>query len=54
MLTGILIGLAALTAAGMWLARVIAGDGYGMRPTPRSHPDEIPLTQHEKLRRLAR
>lgn len=34
--------------------RAVANDGYGHRPPPRSHRDEVGITQHEKLRRLAR
>ena len=34
--------------------RIVANDGYGHNPPPRSHRDEVALTQHEKLRRLGR
>ncbi|MCW2748940.1 MAG: hypothetical protein JWR83_50 [Aeromicrobium sp.] len=36
------------------LLRAVANDGYGHTPPPRSHRDEVALTQHEKLRRLTR
>jgi hypothetical protein len=34
--------------------RIVANDGYGHNPPPRSHREEVPLTQHEMLRRLHR
>ena len=36
-----LIGLSALTAVLVSLARTVAFDGLGTRPTPRSHPEEV-------------
>jgi hypothetical protein len=36
-----LIGLIALAAVFVSLARTIASDGYGKRPPPRSHPEEM-------------
>lgn len=46
----IFVGMAIVYA----LARAMAEDGYGKRPPPRSHRDEVAITQHERLRRLAR
>jgi hypothetical protein len=46
----LLVGVPVIGAA----LRAVAHDGYGHRPPPRSHRDEVALTQHEKLRRLAR
>lgn len=34
------VGLAAPVAVLVSLIRTIAADGYGTRPTPRSHPEE--------------
>ncbi|GAA3529008.1 hypothetical protein GCM10022234_27890 [Aeromicrobium panaciterrae] len=37
----VLVGLLALAAILVALARTIANDGLGTRPTPRSHPEEV-------------
>ena len=49
----IVLTMAFVTAA-VQLVGTLRGDGYGHNPPPRSHRDEAPLTQHERLRRLAR
>lgn len=51
----VLVVIAGLIGVPLTLAvvRAVANDGYGHRPPPRSHRDEVALTQHEKLRRLA-
>lgn len=36
-----LVGLFALVAILVPLARTVASDGLGTRPTPRSHPEEV-------------
>ncbi|MCW2798910.1 MAG: hypothetical protein JWQ70_382 [Aeromicrobium sp.] len=46
----LLVGVPVIVA----VLRVVANDGYGHNPPPRSHRDEVGLTQHEKLRRLGR
>jgi len=37
----LLIGLAALVAILVALARILVADGYGVRPPPRSHREEV-------------
>lgn len=44
----------ALVVAAAQIVGVIRRDGYGHNPSPRSHHGEELLTQHERLRRLAR
>ena len=46
----LLVGVPVIVA----VLRVVANDGYGHNPPPRSHHGEVDLTQHEKLRRLSR
>ncbi|WP_332644361.1 hypothetical protein [Aeromicrobium sp.] len=36
-----LVGLLALVATLVMLARAVATDGYGKRPPPRSHQEEM-------------
>ncbi len=48
------IALIALTPVAYAVLRAVANDGYGHNPPPRSHRDEVAVSQHEKLRRLAR
>lgn len=50
----VVIALVAVAPIAYAVMRAVANDGYGHRPPPRSHRDEVPITQHEKLRRLAR
>ncbi|MDX6276525.1 MAG: hypothetical protein QOJ72_653 [Nocardioidaceae bacterium] len=44
----------AVVVATVQLVGVLRGDGYGHNPPPRSHRGEESLTQHERVRRLAR
>jgi hypothetical protein len=37
----VLIGLVALAAILVALVRAVVADGYGMRPPPRSHREEV-------------
>lgn len=36
-----LAGPAALVVLAVYLVRILTGDGYGTRPAPRSHPEEV-------------
>ena len=49
-IAALVIGVPVIVA----VLRIVANDGYGHNPPPRSHREEVPLTQHEMLRRLNR
>jgi len=38
--------LVLVTATTIALVRTISSDGYGTRPTPRSHPDDLGSLHH--------
>jgi hypothetical protein len=50
--TLLILGLAVMVAVVAELNRAIRGDGYGLRPTPRSLADDDE-TRSQTLRRLA-
>lgn len=46
-----LVALLALAAVVVHLGRLVARDGYGSNPAPRSHSDELGTRVDKELRR---